>query len=77
MAPIPFLVEDKLDDVQSVLIRNESLTWAGTRYATEAMECQIMGDEVVPVRNLRLRELLVKIPTLVDPVTKRIVTESV
>lgn len=77
LAPIPFLAEDKLDDAQSVLIQNESLTWEGVRYATEAMEAQIVGDDVIPVRNIRLRELLLKIPTLVDPVTKRILTERV
>ena len=77
LCPIPFLAEDKLNDAQSVLMQNESLTWSGVRYATEAMESQIVGDDVIPVRNIRLRELLVKIPTLVDPVTKRILTGRV
>lgn len=76
-APIPFLAEDLLDDAQSVLMQNESLTWDGVRYATEAMESQIVGDDVVAVRNVRIRELLVKVPTLVDPITKRILTERV
>lgn len=77
LAPVPFLAEDKLDDAQSVLLANEVLSYGGLRYASAAMECETTGDEVVPVRNLRIRELLVKIPTLVDPVTKRVQTERV
>lgn len=77
LAPIPFLAEDWLDGAQSVLLQNETLEYSGTRYATAAMECEVSGDDVLPTRNLRIRELVVKVPTLVDAIAKRVRTERV
>ncbi len=77
LAPIPFAAEDWLDEAQKVLIANETLEWSGVRYASAAMECEQSGDEIVPVRNLRVRELVVTVPTLIDPLTKTIRTDRV
>lgn len=77
LAPIPFHAERWLDEAQAILIRNEVLLYGGTRYASAAMESQITGERRIPVRNLRVRELFVKVPTLVDAATKRILTELV
>jgi hypothetical protein len=77
IAPIPFAVEDWMDEVQKILIGNETLTWLGVRYATAAMGCEQSGDELVSIRNIRLRELVVTVPTLIDPLTKTIRTDRV
>lgn len=77
LAPIPFFAEDWLDEAQKVLIANETLEWLGIRYASAAMGCEQSGDDLIAVRNVRVRELVVTVPTLIDPLTKRIRTERV
>jgi len=77
MAPIPFYAEAALDYVASVLYANETLTSSGMNYATPALLCQQGRDEIASTRNLRIRELVVTVPTYINPMTNAVITGSV
>ena len=77
LAPIPFYAESLLDYVASVLYANENLTTSGTNYSTAAILCQQGKDEIATGRNLRVRELVVTIPTYINPATNVVISGSV
>ena len=77
LAPIPFYAESVLDYVASVLYANETLTYSGTNYATPALLCQQGRDEIAAARNLRVRELVVTVPTYIDPAANTVISASV
>ena len=77
LAPIPFYAESVLDYVASVLYANETLTYSGTSYASPALLCQQGRDEIASARNLRVRELVVTVPTYIDPAANTVISGSV
>lgn len=77
LAPIPFYAEALLDHAAKVLYANEMLTSSGTHYATAALTVQQGRDEIASARNLRVRELVVTVPTYFDSTSSLVLTGSV
>jgi len=77
LAPIPFYAEALLDHAAKVLYAVETLTDSGSRYASAAMSCQQGRDEVATNRNLRVRELVVTVPTYINTTDSTVITGSV
>lgn len=77
LAPIPFYAEALLDHAAKVIYANERLVETGTAYASAAVTVQQGRDEIATARNLRVRELVVSIPTYFDSTTSLVINGSV
>lgn len=77
LAPIPFYAEALLDHAAKVLYANERLLESGTAYASAALGVQQGRDEIATARNLRIRELVLTIPTYLDTTTSLVINGSV
>jgi len=77
LAPIPFYAEALLDHAAKVLYANETLLESGTAYASAAMAIQQGRDEIASNRNLRIRELAVRVTTYINTTTSLVINGSV
>ena len=77
LAPIPFYAEALLDHAAKVLYANERLPESGTASASAALAVQQGRDEIALARNLRVRELVLTIPTYFNTTDSLVITGSV
>lgn len=77
LAPIPFYAEALLDHASAVLYANERLLDGATASASAALEAQQGRDEIATGRNLRIRELVLKVSTYINTTTSLVINGSV